>query len=178
MQTSMFEKELSFPHTYVELDQYYDKYIRTTWEEADAFTWNPLLADGRSYFFYGQKIFEFYPGNSAKAKLKLPGYMLRKLMIEKPNMKDTTLYSVTEKDLSTEQLQDAFMLLAEKQKDIFRNTVTEIFGCCNDFMKCSDEKKCLYPEDRFYNGCQYRRNLEAGRIFYGKNRNIDGDVSL
>lgn len=47
------------------------------------------------------------------------------------------------------------------------------FGCCNDFILCSDARQCLKAKDPDYIGCQYRKNLEAGRIFYGKNRNVD-----
>ena len=45
------------------------------------------------------------------------------------------------------------------------------FGCCSKYMQCSDDKKCLYPDDPDYMGCHYKRNLEKGRIFYGKNKN-------
>ena len=51
--------------------------------------------------------------------------------------------------------------------------IVESFGCCNDFVRCSDARQCLKANDPDYRGCQYRKNLEAGRIFYGKNRNID-----
>lgn len=47
------------------------------------------------------------------------------------------------------------------------------FLCCNDFARCSDAKKCLKFDNPEYNGCLYRKNLEAGRIFYGKNRNVE-----
>lgn len=47
------------------------------------------------------------------------------------------------------------------------------FGCCSQFMKCSDAKKCVHENKLYSKGCQYRKNLDAGRIFYGKNRNID-----
>lgn len=47
------------------------------------------------------------------------------------------------------------------------------FLCCNDFMRCSDAKQCLKSGNPEYNGCAYRKNLEAGRIFYGKNRNVE-----
>lgn len=48
-----------------------------------------------------------------------------------------------------------------------------IFGCCNNFLECSDAKKCTYPNKLFASGCLYRKNLENGKIFYGKNRNVD-----
>jgi DNA polymerase-3 subunit epsilon len=49
----------------------------------------------------------------------------------------------------------------------------DTFGCCGDFMECSDAKACVNQGDYFHLGCLYRRNLEAGRIFYGKNRNVE-----
>lgn len=47
------------------------------------------------------------------------------------------------------------------------------FGCCSRFNECSDYKKCVHKNKLFAYGCLYRRNLESGKIFYGKNRNID-----
>lgn len=47
------------------------------------------------------------------------------------------------------------------------------FGCCSQFVKCSDAKKCVHENKLYSTACQYRRNLENGRIFYGENRNID-----
>lgn len=47
----------------------------------------------------------------------------------------------------------------------------EAFGCCSSYIECSDNKKCI-KSNTFSINCQYRRNLEAGRIFYGKNRNM------
>lgn len=49
----------------------------------------------------------------------------------------------------------------------------EMFGCCSRYIECSNQKQCVHP-DRFYaKACQYKVNLEQGRIFYGENRNID-----
>ena len=47
-------------------------------------------------------------------------------------------------------------------------TDPEMFGCCASYRACSDAKKCLC-DDSFSVHCAYRINLEAGRIFYGKN---------
>jgi len=44
------------------------------------------------------------------------------------------------------------------------------FGCCGLYVECSNEKKCLQLGNDNYIGCQYRKNLEAGRIFYGINK--------
>lgn len=47
-----------------------------------------------------------------------------------------------------------------------------MLACCNDFERCSDEGVCLHRYEADYAGCWYRKNLDKGKIFYGKNRNI------
>ena len=47
----------------------------------------------------------------------------------------------------------------------------DIFGCCSHFRDCSDAKECLKPEKIDYENCAYKKNLESGKIFYGKNAN-------
>ena len=59
-------------------------------------------------------------------------------------------------------------IIAEKR----RSVSVDRFGCCHNFIKCSDAKKCLYQDEYFSLGCYYLENLEAGRIFYGVNRNV------
>lgn len=51
-------------------------------------------------------------------------------------------------------------------------TAAPSFGCCSQFQECSDAKKCIHPNRMYSTACSYRSNLEAGRIFYGRNRNI------
>lgn len=48
----------------------------------------------------------------------------------------------------------------------------EPFGCCSNFMDCSDHMYCIKDDLLFSLGCQYRQNLLENKIFYGKNRNI------
>ncbi len=52
-------------------------------------------------------------------------------------------------------------------------TAEATFGCCSNFMECSDAKKCVHENKLYSTACTYRKNLENNRIFYGKNRNID-----
>lgn len=40
------------------------------------------------------------------------------------------------------------------------------FGCCHRYKECSEEKKCLHPDQFYAKACWYRKNLEAGNIFY------------
>lgn len=46
------------------------------------------------------------------------------------------------------------------------------FGCCSRFNRCSDAKKCVHDNKLYSKACIYRSNLDEGRIFYGKNRNV------
>ena len=55
-------------------------------------------------------------------------------------------------------------------KDIL-DGMSYAFACCDRFIECSDAKHCLFPKDQHHLGCYYRRNLRAGKIFYGKNKN-------
>lgn len=48
----------------------------------------------------------------------------------------------------------------------------DTFGCCSRYEACSDAMKCIHPDPVFASSCQYRQNLLAGRIFYGKNKTI------
>lgn len=46
------------------------------------------------------------------------------------------------------------------------------FGCCSRYVTCSDALKCIHPNPLIAAGCQYKKNLEQGRVFYGKNKTI------
>jgi hypothetical protein len=47
----------------------------------------------------------------------------------------------------------------------------EGFACCHLYEECSNARRCIQPSNLFSLACYYRRNLEQGKIFYGKNRN-------
>lgn len=51
--------------------------------------------------------------------------------------------------------------------DIIAENKTEQFGC-SQYRKCSEQKKCLFPDDESHKGCLYKANLEQGIVFYGK----------
>ena len=62
--------------------------------------------------------------------------------------------------------------LSEIAIDILSEIGGENFGCCSRYEACSDAKACIHPDKLFARACSYRRNLEQGKIFYGKNKNI------
>lgn len=47
------------------------------------------------------------------------------------------------------------------------------FACCSKFNECSDAKRCVHENLLYSKACVYRSNLDAGRIFYGQNRNVN-----
>lgn len=44
-----------------------------------------------------------------------------------------------------------------------------VFACCHLYRECSAQKHCLCDDETRASQCAYRKNLEAGNIFYGKN---------
>lgn len=47
------------------------------------------------------------------------------------------------------------------------------FDCCSRYLACSDAKRCVNPNQDLALRCGYKRIMKRGRIFYGKNRNIE-----
>ncbi len=155
-QISLFEDEkIAFPQSHDDILKLHAEYIAEGVTDSDAFTWSDIKI-GRSYYFYGKKVFEHTTTSSGKVKLS----------ILQDDDKPITLTA------DSPDLLDHIKALKEKKRVIFRNLTTDTFGCCNDFERCSDALQCLHPENRFYNGCMYRKNLEAGKVFYGKNKNV------
>ena len=43
------------------------------------------------------------------------------------------------------------------------------FGCCNSHIKCSEIGHCINTNKELFCGCNYRRHLENGEVYYGNN---------
>lgn len=67
------------------------------------------------------------------------------------------------------QLHPLFLKLCEEAYSLVNN---EIFSCCSRYVQCSDEKECIQPNKLLATGCAYGKHLKNGRIFYGKNCNV------
>lgn len=65
-----------------------------------------------------------------------------------------------------------FKDVVELKLKVYESARAKPFGCCSLFEECSDAKRCVHPNRLYSTACAYRRNLESGRIFYGKNKNI------
>lgn len=75
------------------------------------------------------------------------------------------------------------------KKDSRSGSAQEMIGCCSRFRECSDAGECLIKDEEHCKklpflreenwprmielsaNCAYRKNLESGKIFYGKNQN-------
>ncbi len=44
-----------------------------------------------------------------------------------------------------------------------------VFACCHLYYKCSNEKRCLCDDEVRAYQCAYRKNLDNGNIFFGRN---------
>ncbi len=158
-QLSMFSTSRPWPQTYEEFETTCKLFLDEGELGDDLFTPSDTKT-GRSYSVFGQKLVEMkLPTSKRSAQFKI-------LFIED----DSSKKFITVKDDFT--FDDFLNWLLENKRKIFRSLRPEIFSCCNFFTQCSDEGHCLYEKDRFYNGCLYRYNLESGKIFYGKNKNI------
>ncbi len=88
------------------------------------------------------------------------------LHLERKKSQELLVYVPIVNDATVQQCCDAFVQLVSLAADKYHT-----FDCCGMYEQCSDAMQCLNSSDDAL-GCTYRKNLKAGRIFYGKNRNI------
>ena len=77
-------------------------------------------------------------------------------------------------DRNGEQISELGTVLRQNVEYALDNYTSKAssFGCCSMFIECSDAKRCIHENKLYSKACAYRKNLEAGRIFYGKNKTI------
>ncbi len=167
-QISMYDVPSARLETYEDIDELLASMQE---READAEYYSHKdISSCRTYFFYGTKVFEFYPKkkSDAKVKIKVAPEVLT-IMGQEPKTQ-----SFKAINLENDEDYAAFIqALKERKSYLFRHLITHTFACCNDFNRCSDAGRCIHQDEVFYNGCTYRQNLEQGKIFFGQNRNID-----
>lgn len=160
------ENKIAFPKTHDDVLKLHKQFIDEGEKDEDAFEYKKIQdGQGRSYYFYGVKVMELTTTSTGKVRFCIKKEYLDENADEKEKKKFVAI------DPNVDILY-YMKLLKKAKREIFRNTITETFACCNDFERCSDAGKCLKEDNRMYNGCLYRKNLEAGRIFYGKNKTI------
>ncbi len=104
--------------------------------------------------------------------------LIRNIQFENINLPETAFVK-TKKDpvfkhvIFEEDDPSIFLYIEQNISFCLKNyrSKEKTFGCCSQFIKCSDAKRCLHANKLYSTACQYRHNLEAGKIFYGKNKN-------
>ena len=56
--------------------------------------------------------------------------------------------------------------------EIFEASTSKDIGCCSSYVSCSDALRCINNNPEIFLHCAYRKNLQKGNIFYGKNKNV------
>lgn len=158
----------AFPDTKEAIESLWENHVSQPDDDPDAFS-SSTISNGFSFFIYGVKAFELKQDETGAA-LCLPGNFVSIIDPQRKTTKENSLYTI--RSLTEYQMKQFIQWLIETKKKNFRALITDTFACCNSFVACSDAGHCLHENNRFYNGCYYRTNLEQGRIFYGKNKNI------
>lgn len=169
-QLSFFDAERSVLREYDDVDAMLEK-VREGETDDDLFSYNDTKF-GRSYSVYGTKVFEFQPAKTSNdsGKLKVSSDLLALFDKKEQSGERTDFVALAVNTL--EEQERLITALKEEKRYLFRNLITDTFACCNDFRRCSEAGTCIHQDDRFYNGCAYRLNLEQGKIFYGSKRTI------
>ena len=117
------------------------------------------IKDGGSVYMFGQR----------KALLQKKKDHVKATIYQRSD--DPVIFKITCPELldADSELKSAIFAAYQHAK---ANETLEEFGCCNSFVACSDALHCLHDDKPYYRGCMYRKNLEAGRVFYGKNKNV------
>lgn len=63
--------------------------------------------------------------------------------------------------------------ICKKIYNYCRNDIRADFACCHLYEECSDKMMCINPMKQRGLLCGYRKKLESGIVYYGKNRNVD-----
>lgn len=66
-----------------------------------------------------------------------------------------------------------FVEILQKALDGTIDSVCSEYACCSRCEACSDVLHCVNPYPYIAANCNYRKILKSGRVFYGKNRNIN-----
>ena len=127
---------------------------------------------GVSYFFYNSELLSLsvYEGKSVCYIRVNKDVLLRFVNIclynIKSGIKDTYVKIY---DTDYVLLNNLILYL----KDYFDQAAPIEFDCCSRYIECSNNLKCVQPNIEYSIMCSYRKKLNKGIVFYGKNRNVD-----
>ena len=143
---------------------------------SDILSLKPLKADGEATLLVENKPM-CKIAIKAKSKYIVVRYRLLKLVTEeglnhKVMVSNNSVSFIRLLFNTLEDIRSMKKVLLEAFEIAYLENTDRTYGCCHRFTACSDERKCIHPDHLFALGCMYRKNLEAGRIFYGKNQTL------
>lgn len=126
-------------------------------------------------------VYEFWKKSAVKIvkRIKMDSFILIKKGIEKEFDLSSFITKMTTSDndmmrvfindnTEKDKLKELFSFIWDKCEEEYK---AKPFGCCSRYVACSDALKCIHPDKKIAKGCQYKKNLDAGKIFYGINAN-------
>ena len=132
-----------------------------SYDDSDTYAVNPTNG-GLTVSLYGSMIFRLLHRTSAP-HMFVPATVLKLPNAPQPSF--APVYRMIYKGSSDNRMLDgyafvldatfdfnAFTLWSKQMKAVmFRSLGSDVFGCCNDFERCSDAGACLHPHEVFYN---------------------------
>ena len=113
----------------------------------------------------------------AKLRLRKKGSSYMEIRVRSARFFDPALVKDLDEEWSKVEFNeiDDVIAFAESLVKLYMNILMSIekkaFGCCHRYIKCSDAMQCLHPNKIEAEACQYKKNLDKGNVFYGKNKN-------
>ncbi len=118
-----------------------------------------------------KQLLEFYVWDNMYGDVGMPDGSSSRVLKSHPGV---TIVDVSE---SSEALADWFEKMIYYEMARYESKAAT-FGCCSKVEECSDALHCIH-ENKFYSkACMYRMNLDMGKVFYGKNKNIDKEGNV
>lgn len=135
-----------------------------------------LISQGKvmSIFFFGKKAMEVVRRKNDTIVLNFIKSILPErpawatAMQERQNANTILLNDISD-------FSDFYTFIRSIKAYLFRKLSVDPAACCNSYLQCSDQRACIKPHSLTSVSCYYRRNLEKGNVFYGKNSTIDAE---
>lgn len=166
-----------------EIYKYIKSVCETTFKESpyvDTVSTNLNKNSAASIIFCGLKAFDctakkdkimFCLKNDYFSMLKEEDIPVKYEINNVKSLKDFTRIFISKNFYDFQKFVDYIFIFCEEYVDE-HYIPDHLFDCCHRYMECSDEKKCTCPDYLYSKGCTYRKKLEKGIVFFGKNRNI------
>ncbi len=182
----MSQLNLSIENIPIEVSEFYNSLLNNVPQLRTAFPELRALKGGGSIYFYKQRAamlgvlkkkglyIEFesaYINDLTEFGMEYTARKIKKKNSDGTVSEEVIAYRFFISDMFAEVI-PFYHLLESIADDKYYGSNVEHFACCNDFIRCSDAKECTHGDAWEYVGCEYRKNLKNGRIFYGNNKNI------